>query len=365
MQTTHATEATRPQLSPPRDTGGAYWRSPTFAPLCWILVTAVITASLVASGSSFYLFTWNSCLLASFGALALNLLMGTAGLVSIGNSAFLAVGAFASVFMIRAGVPFPVDVIVAAFVSALVGVVIGLPALRLRGLHLALSTLAAFFIVTYVASQYQSHTPEASSGFTLAPLYQSKGLAGGQVYWAWTLLILLSVVIVGAARLAHERSGRAWRMIRDHESIAQTMGIAVTRYKMSAFAISSAVIGFQGGLLAHFTGSVSVDQFTLAQAIAYVAMVLIGGLDSVAGALIGAWLVTALPTIVPKVIALVTPETNSTYAPAISQIVYGGLVIIFITSSPQGLVGLSKRVVRWARSTTTRSAPPSAHLDTT
>lgn len=313
-----------------------------------ILALIAITAYFVAEGSAFHLYVLNTCLLAVFGAIALNLLMGTAGLVSIGNSAFLAAGAFSAVFAIKSGIPFPADLAVAAVVAAAVGMVIGLPALRLRGLHLALATLAGFFIVTYFANEYQSKAKGGGSGgFFVSVLYQSQGLTGGQQYWAWTLLVLVGVLILGATRLDRGRSGRAWRMIRDHEIVAHTLGIPVTRYKMSAFAISSAVIGFQGALAAHLSGSVSVDQYTLGLAIAYIAMVLIGGLDSVLGAVIGAFLVTSLPTIVPAVITTALGTTTTAIrVPAIAEIIYGLLVVLFITSSPQGIVGLLRAIFR-------------------
>jgi branched-chain amino acid transport system permease protein len=310
------------------------------------LLLAATTGLFIMGGSSFYLFIYNSCLLAMIGAVGLNLLMGTAGQVSIGNSAFLAVGAFVSVFVVRSGVPFPLDLVGAAAAGAGVGVVIGLPALRLRGLHLALATLAGYFIVLFFASQYQAHSEGASSGFRLAPLYQSQGLVGGQQYWAATLLVVVLLVLLAASRLSVERSGRAWRMIRDHEVAAHALGVPVTRYKMLAFALSSAVIAFQGALFAHMIGTVSVDQFTLQIAISYVAMVIIGGLDSIAGAVIGAALVTSLPTVVGQLLSGVGPELVATYRPAMAQIIYGLLVVVFITSSPQGLVGLFRRLAR-------------------
>jgi branched-chain amino acid transport system permease protein len=318
----------------------------------WLGIAALvaITAYYVAEGSSFHLYVLNSCLLAVFGAVALNLLMGTAGQVSIGNSAFLAVGAFAAVFALHSGLPFPADLLFAAAFAAAVGAVIGLPALRLRGLHLALATLAGFFIVTYFATLYQSKAKGGGSGgFFIPALFQSQGLTGGQQYWAWTLVVLVAILILGALRLDQDRAGRAWRMIRDHEIVAHTMGIPVTRYKMAAFAISSAVIGFQGALAAHLSGSVSADQFSLALAIAYVAMVLIGGLDSVLGAVLGAFLVTSLPTIVPILVtAVMGPNTTAIQGPAVAQIIYGLLVVLFITSSPQGIVGLIRNISRSA-----------------
>jgi branched-chain amino acid transport system permease protein len=313
-----------------------------------VLLLIAITAYYVTEGSAFHLFILNTCLLAAIGAIALNQLMGTAGLVSIGNSAFLAVGGFSAVFAIKSGVPFPGDLVIGAVVAAVAGAVIGLPALRLRGLHLALATLAGFFIVMYFAGVYQSKGKGGGSGgFYVPVLYQAQGFTGGQQYWAWTLLVIVAAVILIATRLNAERSGRAWRIIRDHEIVAHTLGIPVTRYKMIAFAFSSALIGFQGALAAHLSGSVSVDQFTLALAIAYIAMVLIGGLDSVLGAVIGAFLVTALPTVMPILITMVIGKLPvASQGPAVAEIAYGLLVILFITSSPQGIVGLLRNIRR-------------------
>ena len=309
---------------------------------------AVITAYFTLGNSAFSLFTLNSCLLAIFGAVALNLLMGTAGLVSIGNSAFLAVGAFAAVFAVRSGIPFPGDVAFGGVLAGLVGMVIGLPAVRLRGLHLALATLAGFFIITYFTNEYQSNARGGGTGgFSVAPLFGSAGLTGQQKDWAWFLFVLVAILVLGATRIAHERSGRAWRMIRDHETVAHTLGIAVTRYKMIAFALSSAVIGVEGGLALHLSGTVTTDQFTLQLAITYIAMVLIGGLDSVAGAVIGAVLVTALPAIVPNLVTgLIGAQSATSDGSAIAEIIYGLLVMVFIMSSPRGIVGLLHALTR-------------------
>jgi branched-chain amino acid transport system permease protein len=309
---------------------------------------ALITGYYVSEASAFHLFILNTCLLAVIGAVALNLLMGNAGQVSIGNSAFLAVGAFSAVFAVRSGIPFPGDLGVAAVVAAAAGAVIGLPALRLRGLHLTLATLAGFFIVQFFATYYQTHTRGGGSGgFFIPVLFQDQGYVGGQQYWAWTLLVVVALLILVATRLGAERSGRAWRIIRDHEIAAHTLGVPVTRYKMLAFAISSGLIGFQGALAAHLSGNVSIESFTLGLAIGYIAMVLIGGLDSVLGAVIGAFLVTALPTVVPiAVTALLGRLPIAGLGPALAEILYGLLVIVFIVSSPQGIVGLLRNLRR-------------------
>jgi branched-chain amino acid transport system permease protein len=322
-------------------------------PAWWgVLAMGLITLFFATTQSSFNLYIFDSVMLACLGAIALNMLMGTAGQVSIGNSAFLLVGAFAAVFCLRAHVPFPLDLVIATLFSGLVGALVGLPALRLRSLFLALATLAAFFIAVYFGNLYQSRVPDAASGgFTITPLFSEHGLVGGQRYWAWLLFVLVSLLVLGASRLMRERSGRAWRMIRDHELVAPTLGINVARYKLVIFILSSMVIGFEGALAAHFTGSVTTDNYTLLLAIQYVAMILIGGLDSILGAVIGASIIVALPSIVPKIVAgFIGPAQAATNGPQIAQIIYGVLIIVFITSSPEGIVGWLRGVRHWRTS---------------
>jgi len=313
--------------------------------LLGVAVLTALTALVVASGSP-DLYTYNVCLFAAIGALSLNLLMGTAGLVSIGNPAFMAVGAFMTVYFMHVGIPFPLDIVAGALVAGLAGFVIGLPAVRLRGLHLALATMAGFFIVIHFAGLYQRKSKAGGAGgFIFSPLYGSKGIEGAQTYWAWTVLAILVVVLIVMHRLSSERSGRAWRMIRDHEIVAQALGVPVFRYKMSAFIISSTLIGLQGALLAYFSGAVVTDSFTFNIAVAYVAMVLIGGLDSPAGAVLGAGLVTALPVFLPRWVEDVFgPTVAVKKGPGIAIMTYGAIVIIFITFSTQGMVGLVRRL---------------------
>jgi branched-chain amino acid transport system permease protein len=312
----------------------------------WVLLgglVALILVTLIFSTTSslFTLFVYDSVLLACLGAIALNVLMGTAGQVSIGNAAFLLVGAFSAVIAMRAGISAPLDLVVAAGVSGIVGAVVGLPALRLRSLFLALATLAAFFIVLFAGNEYQSSVPSAASGGFIVPTtFASHGLVGSERYWAWLLTALVIGVLLGANRLMHHRAARAWRLIRDHEHIAPTLGINVTWYKRSIFVLSSMVIGVQGALTAHFTGSVTTDNFSLLLSVQYIAMILIGGLDSLLGAVLGAALVVALPSIVPHVIQnLVGPSRAATVGPQVSQIVYGALIVLFVTASPRGIVG--------------------------
>jgi branched-chain amino acid transport system permease protein len=321
-------------------------------PVWWgVAGLALVTVAMTTIITGYNVYLYNTLLLAGLGAIALNVLMGTAGQPSIGNSAFLAVGAFSAMFFVRSGIAFPYDIVLCALFGAAVGLVIGSPALRLRGLHLILATLAAYFIVLFLADEYEQHAVGVG-GFIITPAFTDKGINGSQQYWAWLLFVLLGVVIVCASYLVRERSGRAWRMIREHEFVAPTLGIRPTRYKLLAFAMSSAVISAEGALTAHLTGAVDVSDFTLTIAIQYIAMILIGGLDSIAGAMIGAAIVTYLPVEVPKLVAPLLGTTRAaTDGPNIGVIIYGALIIVFIVGSPRGIVSwlraLRRRLAAW------------------
>jgi branched-chain amino acid transport system permease protein len=276
-------------------------------------------------------------LLACLGALGLNLLMGTAGQVSIGSAALLAVGSFSSVWFVSEGIPFPLDIVCAAVASGMAGLIIGMPALRLRGLYLAISTLAAHFIILFLAQQYQNKDA-GPAGFIVNPAFPGT-LEQSQQDWLVVTAIIAALALLLVGLLTTGRSGRVWRMIRDHETVAPTFGINVTRWKLSAFVISSVIFGVQGGLLAHFSGDVSIDSFTFGVAITYVAMVVIGGMDNLGGAVVGAVLITLLPTVVPDLVSALASSASPSVSANVSTIIYGALIVIFVVFIRQGIVG--------------------------
>ncbi|MGD9796403.1 MAG: branched-chain amino acid ABC transporter permease, partial [Acidimicrobiia bacterium] len=309
----------------------AGWRPPST--LLLIAALTSIVGYYVFNGTRFSVYLMNTTLLACIGALALGLLMGTCGQVSIGNSAFLAAGGFTVAWASRNTIAFPYSVLLAMGVCAVVGLLVGLPALRIRGIYLALATLAAFFVVMFVVTEYQRHTVGAGAFIFEAP-FGGDAVERGKT-WAWVLLAVVSVTLVIVTWLRTGRSGRAWRMIRDHEVAAPMMGIPVARYKLMVFVISSALIGMQGALTAYFVGSLSYDAFTLGIAISYIAMILIGGADSQAGPLIGALIVTTMPTFVPDLVGSVAGgSVSAVHTAAYSQMAYGVLIILFIVYSP-------------------------------
>jgi branched-chain amino acid transport system permease protein len=235
----------------------------------------------------------------------------------------------------------------AAAASGIIGLIIGIPALRLRGLYLAIATLAAHFIILFLAQQYQN-AYAGPAGFIVNPAFPGT-LEQSQQDWLVVLAIIAALALLLVGLLTTGRSGRAWRMIRDHENVATTFGINVTRWKLSAFVISSAIFGVQGSLLAHFSGGVSTDSFTFGVAITYVAMVVIGGMDTLAGAIVGAVLITLLPTVVPDIMSSLDSSASPSVSANLSTIIYGALIVIFVVFVPRGIVGTlgSLPIRRW------------------
>lgn len=306
----------------------------------------IFATAAIAVGLSLNL-SWQAsllfALLACMGSASLTLLMGTAGQFSIANAGLLAVGAFSSVWFMSIGVPFPADVLLAVAAAGLVGLIVGIPALRLRGLYLAIATLAAHFIIYFVVHQYQNEAA-GPAGFVLDPVIPGN-LAQSQDTWFVIIIVVLAAILVLVGALMSGRTGRTWRMIRDHEEVVPVFGINATRWKLGAFVISSMILGLQGSLLAHFSGLVSSENFHLNVAIIYLAMVVVGGLGSLPGAVIGALLISLLPDLVPALVRVIAPAGSSPVLGAnISTIIYGLLILVFVIYAPKGLAGLAKKV---------------------
>lgn len=317
------------------------------APAALILVVATLWITVFADGNHVYLYC--TALLASMGALALGLLMGTAGQISIGNAAFLAIGAFSGMAANRAGLAFPLDVGTAVIVAAVAGVLVGLPALRIQGLYLALATLAAHFIVVYICTEYQK-AAVGSVGFLTIPALSGNGLDQQQRTWAWLLTGVVVVCLVGVAAIQRGRIGRLLGFMREHETVAPCLGIDVRHCKLMVFVVTSAVIGLQGALMPYFSGTLSVETFTLDLAIVYIAMIMIGGTGNLFGPVIGAFVVITMPSLIPDLLAKFTVAENvAVYAPSVSLICYGLLIIVMITQSNDGISGWLTRVAGFSR----------------
>ena len=287
----------------------------------------------------------NQVFLASIGALALMLLTGFAGQISLGHAGLLAAGAFTTGILFKEfAAPIWVTLPASAGIGALLGLIFGLPSLRLRGLYLAVSTLGLHFIVVYIGGEY-----EARRGFSTGITVDPPSLGGltlndGRA-WYFVLLAFAAAATLFSINLLRSKTGRAWRALRANETVAEALGVNVAGHKLLAFVISSTMTAVAGCLFAYYRSFVSAEAFSLFLSIQYVAMVIIGGMGSILGALLGAVFVVLLPYTVEWATAVFPlPASISGLVFAINHTVFGVVMVLFLLFEPQGLVGIWQHV---------------------
>ena len=310
-----------------------------------LAVFIVVLAALPFIASPFLLDLACQVFLAAIGALSLMLLTGYAGQISLGHAGLIAAGAFTTGILAREiNAPFWVTLPASALTGVVLGLIFGLPSLRLRGLYLAVSTLALHFIVIYLGGEY-----ETKRGFSTGIMVDKPTIAGfalndGRI-WYFILLAFAAATLLVSINLLRSRSGRAWRALHAKETVAEALGISIARYKLLAFVISSAMTTVAGSLFAYYRGFVSIEAFDLFLSIQYVAMIIIGGMGSLLGALLGAAFVTVFPYAIESLLKLL-PNVQSLAGDifAVNYASFGVVMILFLVFEPQGLVGIWRRV---------------------
>jgi branched-chain amino acid transport system permease protein len=272
--------------------------------------------------------------------LGLMLLAGFTGLFSLGHAAFFGVGAYAQAVLTQANWPFPLALLVGAVLSAAVGVVVGLPALRVKGIYLGIATLSFGFIVEEVFARWESVTG-GNAGKTVGAVKMFGWTADTGASFYLVCLVIAVLATLACLNLLRSPTGRAFVAIRDSEISAQSMGIHLARYKTLSFAISAALAGIGGGLYAHQIRFLSPDQFNIIQSIDLLLMVVIGGLGSIHGAFLGATFLIGLPQAITAVKDWL-PESIA-QAPGLKAVVYGTVLIAFVLFEPLGIHG------RWVK----------------
>jgi branched-chain amino acid transport system permease protein len=275
-------------------------------------------------------------LIYSIAGLGLMLLAGFTGLFSLGHAAFLGVGAYTQAVLTNAGVPFPVALAGAALLSAAVGFVVGLPALRVKGIYLGIATLSFGFIVEEVMARWESVTG-GNAGIHIKPpeIMGWKLSSGEDFYFLCLLITVISTLLI--LNLLRTPTGRAFVAIRDSEISAQSMGIHLAYYKTLSFSLSAALAGVAGALYAHKLHFISPDQFNILQSIDLLLMIVIGGLGSVHGAFLGAIFLITMPQFISIVKDYLPPVIGM--APGLQGLVYGAVLIAFVLFEPLGLYG--------------------------
>ena len=275
-------------------------------------------------------------LIYAIAGLGLMLLAGFTGLFSLGHAAFLGVGAYTQAVLTNAGVPFPVALAGAALLSAAVGFVVGLPALRVKGIYLGIATLSFGFIVEEVMARWESVTG-GNAGIHIKPpeIMGWKLSSGEDFYFLCLLITVISTLLI--LNLLRTPTGRAFVAIRDSEISAQSMGIHLAYYKTLSFSLSAALAGVAGALYAHKLHFISPDQFNILQSIDLLLMIVIGGLGSVHGAFLGAIFLITMPQFISIVKDYLPPVIGM--APGLQGLVYGAVLIAFVLFEPLGLYG--------------------------
>jgi ABC-type branched-subunit amino acid transport system permease subunit len=271
-------------------------------------------------------------------ATGLNLLTGNAGQISLCNSSFMAIGAYATIYLFtKADVSYWIALPLGGAVAALFGLLLGLPAVRVRGFYLAVVTLGFLEIMQIIIRQ----TPDLTGGVRgmLAPRPALFGFQlSADLHFYYVVLALAALGVYGAWSLLSSPTGRAFNAVRNSETVAQSLGVPVARTKLIAFVLSAFYAGIGGGLFAPLVGFIDPLEFGVFTSIQHVIFIVVGGLGTVAGSIVGAAVLTALPELLRGL-------------KEYSEFFYSALLLAVLIGMPRGIVGLWPQVVvlpsRW------------------
>ncbi len=297
---------------------------------------------------NYYVYMVNYMAIHAIVAVGLNILVGYTGQISLGHAGFFAIGAYMTLLsMTTFHLPFPLAILLAALIAAIFGFILGLPALRLEGPYLAIATLGFGMAITQVIGRWKIfggrmglEAPELNLGpFVLE--------SDRELYFL--IITIAFLLIMGARNLMKTRVGRAFIAIRDSDIAAETMGVNLTLYKTLAFAVSAFYAGIAGGLIAFLLGFINPSSFNFILSIFLLAMVIVGGLGSIFGSIMGAIVMTWLMLVLDKVQELpYLGEVLSSFSdrwmslsglPNISSIIFGLIIILIVVFEPLGLYG--------------------------
>lgn len=291
----------------------------------------------------------NFALITLLAALALHVLIGRCGLISIGSAGFYALGAAAGGFFgVQLALPFEVVLVAAATIGAVVGAIVGLPSLKLKGLYALLATLAFHFIAVYAFLEYESAEFD-TTGILFPPARVLGWELSDDFAWYQFLIVVSIVAYFGAVNLSRGRQGRALLAVRDQELAARLSGVPVGVTKVKTYALTSSITTVAGVLYAYYLSTATVELFTFDLALQLIAIIVIGGLTTASGAVIG----VLVWTVLPKAIETVVANAGSGGAEAtwvgdhineLTNGVFGLLIVTIMVLRPEGVMGLVRSV---------------------
>ncbi|MFG0675272.1 branched-chain amino acid ABC transporter permease [Delftia sp. WSY_7] len=280
-------------------------------------------------------------------ATGLNILTGYTGLVSLGQAAFMGLGAYTvAIVQARWGTPVLFNLLAGGFVAMLGGIVVGLPSLRVKGLYLAIATIAASFIAHFLFANLR--LTGGTAGLTLQPATVFGVALDTSFRLYWVIMPVTLLMLLGAANLFRTRTGRAFIAIRDRDISAEVLGIPLLRYKLLSFGLSSFYAGVAGGLWAYFFRVVTPESFPLLMSIFFLAAIIVGGMGSILGSILGAVFMTMVPELLKLIVDLLPGGSELTvFLSPVRTMVFGLLIIVFLVFEPQGLAQMWRRLRRF------------------
>ncbi len=298
----------------------------------------------------------NTIALSAIGAIGLNLLVGYTGQISIGQGAFMMIGGYtAAILSSRYGVPFWLGIPAGGIVTMIAGTLFGIPSLRIKGLYLAIATLALQLIVPWMINHIKWIGGDLGSIYVDAP--EIFGFVFNTEYRRYYLiLIFFLMAFFGAQNLVRSRVGRAFVAVRERDFAAEIIGVNLFKYKLSAFAISSFYAGVSGALYTYYLRIANYENFELPVSIDFLAMIIIGGLGSVFGAVLGAIFIRLLPVALDLTIPGIAEgvfgvsyQDSANFLANFQLLIFGVLIIGFLVIEPAGLARLWEHVKRYFR----------------
>jgi len=317
----------------------------------WILAVLVVTFVVIPLvASPYWLVVLTLVGIAAVGATGLNVLVGYAGQISLGHAAFAAIGAYTSGLLVsRAEAPFWVAVPVAMVAAGVFSLIFGPASLRVKGLYLAIATLAAQYIVQWILTSWTWITGGFQGIVIFEPIQIGPFDTTTPMGKYLMVFISLALVVVFVENLMRSRSGRAMIAVRDQDIAAAGSAVSPLHYKLLAFFISSAIAGLSGVLYGYNAGLVSTEVFTLALSVQYLAMILVGGLGSIPGSILGAGFITMLPLWLRDLLPAVGIELSASVEVHLLTLLFGVAILLFLVLEPRGLYGLFRNIKDYFR----------------
>jgi len=267
----------------------------------------------------------------------LNILTGYCGQISIGHAGFMAVGGYASAILCaKLGFPFWVALPCGALTAGIAGLVFGLPSLKIKGFYLIMATIAAQFIIIWTIIQLRSITGGTDGLSVPKPAIGSIVLSSKANYF-YLVMAFTCLATLLAKNIVRTRAGRAFIAIRDNDLAAEVMGISLWSYKLQAFFIGCVYAGVAGSLLIHYYSFASIDQFPFMDSVWYLGMLIVGGMGSTTGAIMGAVALRLLDELITMVGPILSAAVAPQAAASLALISHGLIIIIFIIFEPRGL----------------------------